>query len=191
MAQACRERGIDVRVLISGYRPYELGIFKPDQKEVTVLKAFIRSKLHEYIDEGAEWFIIQGYTGIELYAAEVIIELKEDGYDIRLGVLMPFHQFDDRYKEVDRETLNKVLAESDFKDYIYKQPYTNPGMFKNINRFLISNTDSALIFFDEEAEAKVRFLYNAILEFSEKNQYNIERIQFDEINSFIDSGFDN
>lgn len=186
-----RERGIDVRILIGGYRPYEIGIFKSDQQEVTVLKAFIRNKLLEYIDEGAEWFIIQGYTGIELYAAEEIIRLKEAHYDIRLGVLMPFHQFDDRYNEMDQALLQKVLAECDFKDYIYKQPYSNPGMFKHINRFLISNTDGALIFFDEEADAKVRFLYNAILEFSGENPYNIERIQFDEINSFIDSGFDN
>ncbi len=180
-----------MRILIAGYRPYELGIFKPDQKEVTVLKAFIRSKLLEYIDEGAEWFIIQGYTGIEMYAAEEILALKDENYDIRLGVLMPFHQFDDRYNEMDQAILQKVLAGSDFKDYIYKQPYSNPGMFKNINRFLISNTDGAIIFYDEEADAKVRFLYNTILEFSEGNPYNIERIQFDEINSFIDSGFDN
>ncbi|HIV82597.1 MAG TPA: DUF1273 domain-containing protein, partial [Candidatus Salinicoccus merdavium] len=59
------------------------------------------------------------------------------------------------------------------------------------NRFLISNTDGAIIVYDEAADSKVRFLYNQILEFLEENPYNIERIQFDEINSYIDSRFDN
>lgn len=180
-----------MRILISGYRPYELGIFKSDQDEVKALKTFIRSKLLEYIDEGAEWFIIQGNTGIELYAAEEILELKKDNYDVKLGVLMPFHQYDERFNESDQAVLQSVLSNADFKDYIYKKPYSNPGMFKHINRFLISNTDGAIIVYDEAADSKVRFLYNQILEFLGENPYNIERIQFDEINSYIDSRFDN
>lgn len=141
-----------MRILISGYRPYELGIFKSDQDEVKALKTFIRSKLLEYIDEGAEWFIIQGNTGIELYAAEEILELKKDNYDVKLGVLMPFHQYDERFNESDQAVLQSVLSNADFKDYIYKKPYSNPGMFKHINRFLISNTDGAIIVYDEAAD---------------------------------------
>ncbi len=55
---------------------------------------------------------------------------------------------------------------------------------------LKKNIDQALIVFDEEVESKTRFIYEQMLEFQENNPYNIERIQFDEINAFIDSAYE-
>jgi uncharacterized phage-like protein YoqJ len=63
-------------------------------------------------------------------------------------------------------------------------------MFRMINQFLIEHSDQALIVFDEEVESKTRFIYEQMLEFQENNPYNIERIQFDEINAFIDSAYE-
>ena len=101
-----------MRVFITGYRHYELGIFKDSQPEVKVLRDLLRSKIIHLIEEGAEWFIIQGYTGIEMYAANEIIDLKEE-YDIKLGVLKPFHKFDDRYSESDQINLNNTMTLGD------------------------------------------------------------------------------
>lgn len=179
-----------MRTLIAGYRPYELGIFKPDQKEVTVLKAFLKQKAVEYIENGTEWFIIQGYNGIDMYAAEVINELKAEHYDIKLAVLMPFYEFNERYNAADAESFQSIIQESDFHDYIFKKKYDSPQMFKKINYFLISHTDQAIIMYDESAQSKVRFLYEQILEFREDNTYTIERIDFDEINTFVESSYD-
>src|SRR5699024_11579823 len=99
---------IAVRVLITGYRHFELGIFKDSQPEVKVLRDFLRARIINLAEEGAEWFIIQGYTGIDMYAANEIIDLKAD-YDFKLGVLMPFHKFDDRYNESDKININNIL----------------------------------------------------------------------------------
>lgn len=179
-----------MRTLIAGYRPYELGIFKSSQKEVTVLKLLLRHKALEYIESGTEWFIIQGYSGIELYAGEMILELKNEGYEVGLAVLMPFYEFNSKYKEEDAAMLQKIISGCDFHDYIFKKPYENPAMFKQINRFLVTNTDQGLIIYDDAADSKVRFLYEQILEFSGNHPYNIERIEFDEINTFAELSYD-
>ena len=178
-----------MKTLIAGYRPYELGIFKNNDPKKEVLTDFLRHKIREYLETGTEWFIIQGYTGIELYSAKCILEFRED-YDVGLAVLKPFHDFDERYKDEEKIVLNEILTECDFHRFIFEKPYANPGMFRQINRFLLENTDQAMIVYDEETTSKTRFLYNEILEFQANNPYNIERIQFDEINTFIDSGYD-
>lgn len=67
-----------MRVLILGYRGYELGIFSHTQKEVEVLKAFLKMKIIEYLENGAEWLILQNYPGIDMYAGEVLQDLKDD-----------------------------------------------------------------------------------------------------------------
>ena len=59
-------------VYVTGYKSFELNIFKDDMKEVDYLKQFIEHKLLQYIDEGLEWVLIQGQIGIELWAAEVV-----------------------------------------------------------------------------------------------------------------------
>ncbi|GAA3725922.1 DUF1273 domain-containing protein [Salinicoccus jeotgali] len=178
-----------MRTLIAGYRPYELGIFKSSQPEAQVLKDFMKFKLKEYIDNGTEWFIIQGYTGIEFYAALAMIELKEE-YTFKYSVLKPFHGFDDRYKEDDALLLHQILDNSDHHQFIFDRPYESPRMFPMINRFLIAHSDQALVVYDEQADSKTRFIYDQMLELKEDRPYNIERIQFDEINAFIDSAYE-
>ncbi|MFC3418219.1 SLOG family protein [Salinicoccus hispanicus] len=178
-----------MKTLITGYRPYELGIFKDAQPEVDVLKDFMREKVRAYAETGTEWFIIQGYTGIEFYAAEALIALRDE-YGFKFCVLKPFHKFDDRYKEEDQAKLQRILDESDFHRFIYDREYESPKMFRIISQFLIEHSDQALVVYDEEVPSKTRFIYDQMLEFQMDNPYNIERIQFDEINAFIDSAYE-
>ena len=63
-------------------------------------------------------------------------------------------------------------------------------MFKAINQFITSHTDYGLIVYDSEAETNLKYIFSLMLELQEKNQYNIERIQFDEINDFVNDRYD-
>lgn len=178
-----------MRVFITGYRHYELGIFKDTQPEVKVLRELLRARIINLAEEGAEWFIVQGYTGIEMYAANEIIDLKEE-YDIKLAVLKPFHKFDDRYNDSDKINLNNILEHADFHKYIFEREYGDPSMFKAINQFIVEHSDHGLIVYDSESETNLKYIYSLMLEFSRKSHYNIERIQFDDINDFINDRYD-
>ena len=179
-----------MRVLIIGYRNYELGIFNHKQEEVTVLKSFLKLKIIEYIENGAEWFIVQNYPGIDMYAGEVLKDLKEI-YDFKYIVLKPFYNYDERFKDEDKLILQEIENEAEFSSYIFKRPYENPSMFKEINHFLTDNSSHALIFYDEESESNLKYIYRHLLEKSSNSDYNIERIQFDDLNDFISYQYDN
>lgn len=69
--------------------------------------------------------------------------------------------------------------------------YEGPRMFREINQFLIDNTTDALIFYDESTESNLKYIYDDLLENSSKSDYNIERIQFDDLNDFITYQYDN
>lgn len=63
-------------------------------------------------------------------------------------------------------------------------------MFKAINQFIVEHSDHGLIVYDSESETNLKYIYSLMLEFSRKSHYNIERIQFDDINDFINDRYD-
>ena len=89
-------------IYVTGYKSFELNIFKDDAPEVSYLKKFISHKLTQLIDEGLEWVLIQGQLGIELWAAEVVISLKEDYPDLKLGIITPFYGHTDKWNELNQ-----------------------------------------------------------------------------------------
>ena len=50
-------------IYFTGYKPFELNIFKDDQPEVKVIKAYIKELIENEIEEGLEWVIISGQLG--------------------------------------------------------------------------------------------------------------------------------
>jgi len=75
-------------IYVTGYKSFELNIFKDDAPEVSYLKKFIAHKLKQLIEEGLEWVLIQGQMGIELWTAEVVINFKATWY--RYTILWPY-----------------------------------------------------------------------------------------------------
>ena len=45
---------------VTGYKPFELGIFKQDDRALVYIKKAIETRLRSFIDEGLEWILISG-----------------------------------------------------------------------------------------------------------------------------------
>ena len=104
-------------ILISGYRSYELNIFNHTDPKYIYLKKFIKNRLIRYIEEGVEWFVITGQLGIELWAGEVVIELKEESPDINLAVLLPYTSFGEKWNEMNKTLFEEVVRQADYVNY--------------------------------------------------------------------------
>jgi len=63
-------------IAVTGYKPFELGIFKNDHPGVECIKKALRRKLTAFVEDGLEWVIISGQLGVELWAAEVVFEIQ-------------------------------------------------------------------------------------------------------------------
>ncbi|KAB7672972.1 DUF1273 domain-containing protein [Bacillus sp. B1-b2] len=172
--------------VISGYKPFEIGIFKRDDPAVTYIKIAIRKHLEQMIEEGLEWVIISGQLGTELWAAEVVFDLQEAYPNLKLGVVTPFLEQEQSWKEPNREWYEEILMQADFVDSISKKTYENPQQFVNKNVFLVKKSDAMLLFYDEESVGSPKYLYDLAKKYKENYPYDIRKIQFSDLQDIVE-----
>lgn len=172
-------------VYITGYKSYELNIFKDDAPEVYYLKEFIKHKIEQLLDEGLEWVLIQGQMGIELWSAEVVIELKETYPELKLGVITPFESHTTKWNEQNQTKYINIINHADFIESVFHSEYQGPFQFKQADQFMLDHTDQTLLIYDEEQEASPKFFKSMLVDFMEKANYTCDIVTFDELTEFI------
>lgn len=176
-------------ILISGYRSYELNIFNQTDPKLLYLKEFIKDRLVQYIENGVEWFVITGQLGIELWAGEVLLELKEEYPEVSLAVLLPFTGFGENWNETNKTMFEEIIHQADYVNYTSNKDYESPAQLKGNQIFSVRNTDGAFIIYDtmvgESADGKPKYLYELILQYQENSTYELNLVGFEEIEFFI------
>ena len=173
-------------LLISGYRNMDLGIFQDKDPRIKVIKEAIRQFLEREIQEGVDWLVFTGNLGFEYWALEVAQELKKT-YPIQLATIMAFQTHGSQWNE-DNQRLLAAFKQVDFVKYAYED-YSSPQQFRDYNRFLLSNTDACFLFYDEENQTNLKYLYEMM---KNESQYRIIKLSFDDLNEvaekIMDSG---
>lgn len=176
-------------IFISGYRSYELNVFDQNDPKYVYLKEFIKDRLKSYIENGVEWFVITGQLGIELWAGEILIEMREDYPEAHLAVLLPYTSFGEKWNDTNRGLLEKVLHQADYVNYTSNKEYESPKQLNANQMFTIRNTDGAFLIYDtmmeEAAAGSPKYVYRLIENFQEKNVYELNLVGFEEIELFI------
>ncbi|WP_445492265.1 DUF1273 domain-containing protein [Niallia sp. 03133] len=173
--------------VISGYKPFELGIFKRQDEAVEYIKEAIQKNIEIMVEEGLEWILISGQLGTELWAAEVVYELQLEKYpDLKVGIITPFLEQEQGWKESNKEWYEEILMQADYIDSVSKKPYEGPEQLKDKNVFLLQKSDALLLFYDEEKEGSPKYLYNLAKLYKEKTEYDIRVIQFADIQSIVE-----
>lgn len=148
-----------VKVLtVSGYKPMELNIFKESDKRVTVIKTALANRLIGFIEEGLEWVIVSGQLGVELWTAEIVLDLK-DTYDINLAVFPPFENQSSRWPEHLQLAYEEVVLTADFYKPLYKGNYRGAFQFKAKNMWFVDKSDACLLLLDEEFPGSNKYFY--------------------------------
>ncbi|PLT35262.1 SLOG family protein [Bacillus sp. V5-8f] len=168
-------------IYITGYKPFEIGIFKNDHEGVKYIKRAIKRRLVPLIEEGGEWVIVSGQLGVELWAAEVLIELKNEYDHVKLGVLTPYLQQQEAWNEANQQYYENILAHADFVDSISKKPYEGPQQLKAKNLFMVHKSDGMIIVYDEEKEGTPKYALAEAVRYSADNPYQIIRISLDDL----------
>lgn len=141
---------------VTGYQPKELNIFSNSDKKIEIIQYALRKRLLSFAEEGLEWVMISGQLGVELYAAEVVLDLQ-DIYDIRLAVIPPFANHESRWPEPLQEYYQMIKEEAAFFQPIYQGEYKGPYQFKARDKWILEKTDGCLMVVDEENEGSNRF----------------------------------
>ncbi|OAH58025.1 hypothetical protein AWH48_01545 [Domibacillus aminovorans] len=163
-------------LLLSGYKSHELGIWDTKNPGIIIIKTAIEKQLRTLVEDGLEWVIIGGQPGVELWAAEVVLELKNEFSELKLGVLMPFLEQEKNWKEERKEHYQTIIDQADFVDVVSKKPYIAPWQFKARDEFSLDHTDALLLVYDEEKEGSPKFLKEAAESRLESSNYSIMMI---------------
>lgn len=173
--------------LVSGYKPHELGIFGLNHPSIEYIKGGIKKQLLLLLDDGLEWVIISGQLGTELWAAEVVFELQQEGYEhLQLAVITPFLNQEENWNEEKKEWYESILIQADFVDSITKKPYEKPWQFRLKNLFLVEKSDALVIFYDTEKDGSPKYLFETAQRFQEQNDYPIYVIDFYELQEIVE-----
>jgi uncharacterized phage-like protein YoqJ len=176
-----------VKVLaISGYKPFELGIFNKDHPTVLYIKAAIKKALQPMIEEELEWILISGQLGVELWAAEVVFDLQSEYPELKLAVITPFLEQESKWNETNKEWYETILMQADFVDSVTKKVYEKPWQFRLKNHFFVEKSDGLLLLYDNEKEGSPKYLYELAVEYKQKHDFRIEIITFYDLQLIVE-----
>ncbi|MEC1260582.1 DUF1273 domain-containing protein [Bacillus swezeyi] len=171
---------------VTGYKPFEMGIFKHDDQALFYIKKAIENRILALLDEGLEWILISGQLGAELWAAEVAFSLQEEYPDLKVAVITPFLEQEKKWNEQNKEHYESVLAQSDYTESLTHRPYESPVQFKQKNRFFIEKSDALLILYDEEKEGSPVYMLNEAKKAREKRDFPIYMITMDDLRMTVE-----
>ncbi|XQY90350.1 DUF1273 domain-containing protein [Metabacillus sp. HB246100] len=171
---------------VSGYKSFELGIFKNDDQAVTYIKKAIEKILKNYLEDGLEWVMISGQMGVELWTAEVVFDLQLDYPNLKLAILTPFLNQDSKWNETNKEFYEFIVSQADYVDSITKREYDSPLQFRQKNEFLITKSDGLLLVYDEEKQGSPKFLLDSAKRKQENTDFLIELITFQDLQDVVE-----
>lgn len=129
---------IETSCSFTGHRPEKLP-WGENEAEAAALK----EKLKNYIgllarDKGVTRFISGMAPGIDIYAAEAVIELKKEMPGIALECAVPDPGFTDGFTKKDNLRYCRVISQADKITYVCEEP--RPDSHELRNRYLVDNS---------------------------------------------------
>ncbi|MGG5253842.1 DUF1273 domain-containing protein [Neobacillus sp. SM06] len=178
-------------IALSGYKPYEIGIFQKDHPSAAYIKKAIQKELLRMIDNGLEWVLISGKLGVELWGAEAVFAIQTDYPNLKLAVLTPFLGQEENWNDANKEWYESVLAQADFVDSITKKSYEKPWQFRLKNQFFIEKSDTLLLVYDHDKEGSPKYLYEMAQNYQTHQEYPIHLITFADLQDLIEEDASN
>lgn len=169
------------RLVVTGYKQHELGIFDDKNPGVRFIKKALENRFRALLDEGLEWILVSGQLGVETWAAEVAIEMKEEFPQLKFALLTPFLEQENKWNEANQEKYKEIARQADFHRSLTNRPYEAPWQFIEKNKFFLRNSDGILIMYDEETDGSPKFIKKEAEQYAEKNDYQVMLITADDL----------
>lgn len=172
------------RIWITGYRAYELGIFKENDPKIKIIKELLKRELKQRLENSDEdfWVITGPQMGIERWGIETARTLKRDYPQLRIALMEPYADFARRWNENNQAKLLQIKEAVDYTGKVSEKPYESPMQLRAYQNFMLHYTDEALLIYDPDYAGKTQWDLKAIRNYQAANQdYLLRLIDFDEL----------
>ncbi|MDD9265855.1 DUF1273 domain-containing protein [Paenibacillus sp. GCM10023248] len=170
------------RVLITGYKASELGIFSLKHQGIPIIKKAIQKRLIPLVEEGLEWVVVSGGWGVELWAAEAVLELQAKACpELKLAVITPFLEQEENWSDEKKGCYTSVLNRANYVNSITKTKYEGPWQFKERDKFLLRNSDGIILVYDEDTEGSPKYMKMQAVQLAANHDYPIITINANDL----------
>lgn len=132
----------------TGHRPQKLpfGFFEEDER-CLALKETLRTQIIRFIEEeGVTHFLSGMALGVDMYAAELVLALKETYPQLTLEAAIPCQTQPNRWSVDMKKRYHAILNRCD-KETLLQATYT-PGCMERRNRYMVDHADFLLAVWD-------------------------------------------
>lgn len=120
------------RCCFTGHRPEKL-----EQPETVVVEA-LKKEIRTAIADGFQTFISGMARGADLWAAEFVLALRDEGAAVRLICASPYRGFESRWNREWQERYRRVMGQADLVRFIC--PGYSPDCFQRRNEWMVDHS---------------------------------------------------
>lgn len=130
------------RCCFTGHRPEKLS------KSEDEIKAALEEAIRAAITDGYTTFISGMARGVDIWAAEIVLNLRDAGTPIKLICASPYEGFDTKWKAEWQERYNTVMKEADLVRFICKG-YSR-SCFQTRNEWMVDHSSRVIAVYNGE-----------------------------------------
>ncbi len=126
-------------VCFTGHRPEKIvSVLQGDEAALRMLKSMLFYQIHKAIEDGFEYFISGLARGVDIWAAQYVLELKKKYPKIKLIGAKPYEEHGRKFKGQDLWELTNVISGADMVvdvtgDY-------SRDCYSKRNRYMVDNS---------------------------------------------------
>lgn len=128
------------RICFTGHRPEKLN--RSEQE----IKKDLETEILRAVSDGFDVFITGMARGVDVWAAETVLKLKNNGYDIKLICACPYPKFGENRTKDESKEYNSITERADFIHFV-SDGYT-PNVFQKRNRWMVDRTARVIAVFN-------------------------------------------
>ena len=113
---------------------------------------------------------------MEYWATDVARDLKAQYPNLKYSVITPFLEQEKNWNDQKKAQYFEMISSADFTTSVTKRPYEAPWQFIEKDKFIINNTDGALLVYDEDNEASPKYVLRLIEKYQENHDYELYKI---------------
>lgn len=130
------------RCCFTGHRPEKLNM--PETEVI----AWLESEIRKAIDDGFVTFISGMARGVDIWAAEIVLRLRDEGKPIHLICASPFEGFERSWGEDWKRRYNSVMHQADIVKFVC--PGYSRGCFQTRNEWMVDRSARVIAVFSGE-----------------------------------------
>ena len=130
------------RVCFTGHRPEKLTLSETD------VKAGLTEQIQKAVSEGYTSFITGMAKGVDLWAGEIVADLRDSGIDIKLIAASPYEGFGKGWSPEWQSLCQEISQRADLVKYVC--PGYNKGCFMTRNKWMVDHSNLVIAVFNGE-----------------------------------------